>query len=149
MTMRVLKTCAFSLLLLAPVALIPGTASAQSNNGAVGGAAAGAATGAVGGAIVGGPVGAVVGGAAGAIAGGTVGRITGEDRVYVKRYVVEKRYPSVQMDEPIDVGEALPEDVAEYEIEDRPALARYRYAYVNDQVVVVEPRSRKVIEIIE
>jgi len=149
MMMRVLKTCAVSLLLVAPVALMPGAANAQSNNGAVGGAAAGAATGAVGGALVGGPVGAVVGGAAGAIAGGTVGGITSEDRVYVKRYVVEKRYPSVRIDEPVDVGEALPEDVAEYEIDDRPALQRYRYAYVNDQVVVVEPRTRKVIEVID
>lgn len=66
---------------LAPIALLPATASAQNNT--AGGVAAGATTGAVGGAIVGGPVGAAVGAVGGAIVGGAAGS-TSSDRVYVQ-----------------------------------------------------------------
>ena len=141
MSMRVLKTCVLTLAIAAP-------AAAMAQDRAPGGALAGAATGAAGGAIVGGPVGAVVGGAAGAVVGATVGGLSSNDRVYVKHYVVEKQYPSMRMDEPVAVGEMMPAQVTYYQIEDRPELRRYRYAYVNDQVVVVEPRTRKVVEVI-
>ncbi len=144
MSYRLLKTGVLALMMIAPAA-----AMAQSS-GANSGAAAGAATGAVGGAIVGGPVGAVVGGAAGLVGGAMVGSgLSSDDRVYVRHYVVEHRPPSVTYQDDVRVGEALPEQVTEYPIEGRPELREYRYAVVNDRTVLVEPRSRKVIEVIE
>ena len=44
------------------------------------------------------------------------------------------------------VGEPLPEYV---ELRPVPSHAEYRYGVVNDQRVIVEPRSRKIIRIIE
>jgi uncharacterized protein YcfJ len=130
---------------LALLAAAPGFAQ----DGARGGAAAGATTGAVGGAIVGGPVGAVVGGAAGAIAGGAVGSISEQDQAYVRSYVVKHRRQSVSIDGDVRVGATLPREVTFYPVEGNPAFANYRYAWVNDRAVVVEPSSRRVIYVVD
>ena len=114
-----------------------------------GGAAAGAATGAVGGAIVGGPVGAVVGGAVGAVAGGAVGSISESDRTYVRGYVVQHRRPSVRVEGPVAVGAVLPQQVQVYRVEGNPAFDNYRYTWVNDRAVLVDPATRRVIYVVE
>lgn len=113
------------------------------------GAAAGAATGAVGGAIVGGPVGAVVGAGAGAIAGGAIGSISAQDQAYVRQYVVEHRRPSVDVQGDVVVGATLPQQVAVYPVEGNPAFANYRYSWVNDRAVLIDPSSRRVVYVIE
>ncbi len=114
-----------------------------------GGTAAGAATGAVGGAIVGGPVGAVVGGAVGAVAGGAVGSISEADRTYVRGYVVQNRRPSVRVEGPLAVGAILPQQVQVYRVEGNPAFENYRYAWVNDRAVLIDPATRRVIYVVE
>jgi hypothetical protein len=124
------------------LALAPAVAFAQN-----GGAAAGAATGAVGGAIVGGPVGAAVGGVTGAIVGGTLSR---EDDARVRRYIVEQRRPSVRVQERVVVGEPLPREVQLYPVPpDVGVRTEYRYGVVNDRAVLVDPNSRRVIEVLE
>ncbi len=128
-------------------ALLYGPALAQDE--ARGGAAAGAATGAVGGAIVGGPVGAVVGGTVGAIAGGAVGSISETDRAYVRGYVVQNRRPSVRVQGDVAVGAVLPREVAVYPVEGNPGLSNYRYSWVNDRAVLIDPASRRVIYVVE
>jgi hypothetical protein len=98
-----------------------------------------------------GPVGAVVGGAIGA-ATGTVGGILGvEDRPRFREYVVRERHPSFRYHDEVRAGAMLPERGVtlyavprEYHV--RPG---YRYAIVNDRPVIVEPRSRRIVEIIE
>jgi hypothetical protein len=113
------------------------------------GAAAGAATGAVGGAIVGGPVGAVVGAGVGAVAGGALGSISQQDQVYVRNYVVQHRRPSVRVQGDVVVGATLPQQVAVYPVEGNPAFANYRYTWVNDRAVLVDPSSRRVVYVID
>lgn len=113
------------------------------------GAAAGAATGAVGGAIIGGPVGAVVGAGVGAVAGGALGSISAQDQVYVRQYVVQHRRPSVRVQGDVVVGATLPQQVAVYPVEGNPAFANYRYTWVNDRAVLVDPSSRRVVYVIE
>ncbi len=140
---NMLKTSALALLILTPA-----VAFAQ-NSGTNGGAVGGAAAGAVGGAVVGGPVGAAVGGAAGLVGGAAVGSLSNDDRTYVRHYVTEHHQPSVKYEKEVRVGEALPGTVREYQFEGRPALKDYRYTVVNDRTVVIEPRTRKVIEVIE
>jgi len=122
---------------------------ALAQDGPSSGAAAGAATGAVGGAIVGGPVGAVVGGAAGALAGGAVGSITDSDRTYVRGYVMQNRRPSVRVEGPLAAGAVLPPQVELYPLEGNPGLSNYRYTWVNDRAVLIDPQSRRVIYVIE
>ena len=123
----------------AVLALISGPAFAQS------GAATGATTGAVGGAIVGGPVGAVVGGAAGAIVGG----IADANQPKFRQYVVTQKRPSYRYQEEVRVGAVLPSSgVTYYEVPAEYGVSNYRYTVVNDQVVLVDPRSRRIVQVV-
>jgi hypothetical protein len=119
--------------LLAGLAM-PAAAYAQEGAvpGAIGGAAAGAA--------IGGPAGAVVGG----VAGATVGAAA-TPPAEVRTYVMKESVPSVRVEEQVVVGSALPATV---EIHPVPKYERYSYAVVNDQRVIVDAGSRKVIQVI-
>lgn len=125
----------FLVTVLAATALAPAAALAQNN--AVGGA--------VGGAIVGGVVGGPVGAVVGAGVGGTVGAAT-QPPEGVVTYVERENVPSVTVRERVVVGEPLP---ATIELHPIPEYKEYRYAVVNHQRVIVEPRTRKVIKVIE
>lgn len=114
--------------------LTPSLAFAQASTatGAVGGAAVGA--------VVGGPVGAVVGGAVGATMGAAA-----EPPAEVRSYVIREDVPSVRMERQVVVGEPLPSTVRVYKV---PNYTQYEYTVVNDQRVIVEPSTRKVIQVI-
>lgn len=135
--------------LIAALAVVPAHAFAQSNSGAAGGAASGAATGAVGGAIVGGPVGAVVGGVGGAVGGAIVGGIAGDQRTEFRTYVTEQKVPSVAYREKVVVGATLPETITYREVPSRYGQTEYRYTVINDHTVLVDPRTRRIVQIIE
>ena len=121
--------------------LAPAGAFAQSS----GGAAAGAATGAAGGAIVGGPVGAAVGGVTGAIVGG----IVGDQQPKFRQYVVTQGVPSYTYSEEIRVGAVLPESgVTYHEVPAEYGVRGYRYTVVNNTPVLVEPGTRRIVQII-
>ncbi|KRE11602.1 hypothetical protein ASE66_24035 [Bosea sp. Root483D1] len=137
------------LVLIAALAVAPATAFAQTNSGAAGGAAGGAATGAVGGAIVGGPAGAAVGAVGGAAAGAIVGGISADHRTEFRTYVKEQKVPSVAYREKVVVGATLPETVTYREVPAKYGKTEYRYTVVNDQTVLVEPKTRKIVQIIE
>src|ERR1700716_4077512 len=103
------------------------------------------ATGAVNGARTGGEV----AGPVGEIVGGTVGAAVGaglEIPNAVITSIQDDRYPSVTVRERVVVGEPLPPTV---ELRTGPSHTEYRYAVVNDRRVIVEPRTRKVIKIID
>lgn len=127
------KFAAFASTLVA-IGLAPALAFAQGSTaaGAVGGAAAGA--------VVGGPVGAVVGGTVGAVVGSSA-----EPSDEVVTYVQRERVAPVTIQEEIVVGEPLPSSV---ELHAVPQHQEWRYAYVNNKRVIVEPRTRKVIRVI-
>lgn len=117
------------------VAIVMASGSAFAQSSTVRGAAGGAATGA----IVGGPVGAAVDGIVGGVAGSVIdpppeggglcpAGTRSQERVVVKKNVV--------------VGQPLLETVVITPIPDEP---KYSYAIVNDERVIVEPSSRKVV----
>jgi hypothetical protein len=130
--------------LLAMLTAAPLAAQAQ-------GTVRGAEEGANAGGRAGGPVGAIVGGAIGA-ATGTVGGILGvDDRPRFREYAVRERRNPYRYNEDVRVGVVLPQagvtyyDVpAEYHV--RPG---YRYTIVNDRPVIVEPRTRRIVEVID
>ena len=97
-----------------------------------------------------GPVGAVVGGAVGAVAG-TVGGILGvEDRPRFREYVVHERVPSYRYSDEFVVGATLPESgVTYYDVPADYHVTGYRYTYVNDHAVLVDPRTRRIVQIID
>jgi len=128
--------------LLALLAL-PITAQAQ-------GTIRGAQEGAEEGGRAAGPLGAIVGGAVGA-ATGTVGGILGvDDRPRFREYVVRERRPSYRYSEEVRVGTVLPESgVTYYEVPAEYNAPNYRYTYVNERPVLVDPRTRRIVEIID
>lgn len=113
--------------------------SAFAQSSMVNGAAGGAATGA----IVGGPAGAAVGG----VAGAAIGAAIDPPPQKVVTYVQQAPAPTtrVVVKEKVVVGRSLPETVVVTPVPDDP---KYAYAIVNDQRVIVEPSSRKVIQVI-
>ncbi|MBB3161420.1 DUF1236 domain-containing protein [Rhizobium laguerreae] len=122
------------------VGVLMASTSAFAQSSTVTGAAGGAATGA----IVGGPVGAAVGG----IVGGVAGSVIDPPPPKVVTYVQQAPAPTerVVVKERVVVGQPLPETVVVTPIPDDP---NYAYAIINDQRVIVEPSSRKVIQVIQ
>ncbi|KKX31659.1 DUF1236 domain-containing protein [Rhizobium sp. LC145] len=104
----------------------------------------GAAGGAVTGAIVGGPVGAAVGGIVGAAAGTVIDPPPREVITYVEQQPAPSA--SVVVEQPIVVGKPIPETVVLTPVPDH---TDYAYAVVNDQRVIVDPRTHTVVQIIE
>jgi len=59
---------------------------------------------------------------------------------------IPRNEPSVVVRERVVVGEPLPPTV---ELRTVPSHTEYRYAVVNDRRVIVEPRTRKIIRILD
>jgi hypothetical protein len=97
-----------------------------------------------------GPIGAVVGGAVGAVTG-TVGGILGlDDRPRFREYVVHERVPSYRYNDDFRVGAVLPESgVTYYDVPPEYHVSGYRYTYVNDHPVLVDPHTRRIVQIID
>jgi Protein of unknown function (DUF1236) len=125
----------FAVSLIAASLLASGAAYAQSTT------ATGAASGAAAGGAVGGPVGAAVGGTVGAAVGAGL-----EIPNAVITSIQGERVPSVTVRERVVVGEPLPATV---QLRAVPNYTQYRYAVVNDRRVIVEPKTRKIIKIID
>lgn len=120
--------------LIAASLLTSGAAFAQSTT------ARGAADGAAAGGQVGGPVGAMVGGTVGAAVG------AGLEIPNAVFSAVPRGEPSVTIRERVVVGEPLPDTVV---LRPVPSHTEYRYAVVNDRRVIVEPRTRRIVKIID
>ncbi len=130
---------ALPMMLFATLAL-PMAAQAQ-------GTVRGAQEGADAGARAAGPLGAIVGGTVGA-ATGTVGGILGvEERPRFREYVIHEHSHAYRYSGDLRIGAVLPGNVTYYDVPAEYHVAGYRYAYVNDRVVLVEPRTRRIVEI--
>ena len=124
----------FVVSIVAASLLASGSAFAQSTT------AAGAANGARAGGDVAGPVGAIV--------GGTVGAAVGAGLEIPNAVIssIPRDEPSVVVHERVVVGEPLPDTVV---LRPVPRYTEYRYAVVNDRRVIVDPRTRRVVRVIE
>jgi hypothetical protein len=97
-----------------------------------------------------GPVGAIVGGTIGGVVGGVAGVLGVDERPRFRSYVVEQRRPSYQYRDEVRVGAVLPEQgVTYYEVPREYGARDYRYTVVNGRTVLVEPGSRRIVEIVE
>ena len=97
-----------------------------------------------------GPVGAVVGG----VVGGVVGEVNGilgiDQRPRFRSYVVEQHRPSYHYGEDVRVGAVLPEaGVTYYDVPPEYGVRDYRYTVVNDRPVLVDPRTHRIVEVVE
>lgn len=87
---------------------------------------------------------------AGSFAQGVTVTVAPEERTRIKEYVVKEKVKPVTVKERISVGAKLPADV---ELQTVPTTwganyTKYRYIYSGDNVYLVEPSSREVIQVI-
>lgn len=77
--------------------------------------------------------------------------IAPEQRTRIKQYVVQQRVKPVTVRERLSVGATLPTEVELVAVPSDwgPDLARYRYIYSDERVMLVEPSSRRVIQVID
>ncbi len=122
---------------------LPLSAQAQ---GIVGGAAEGSRQGAE----AAGPVGGLVGGVVGGVTGGIAGLLGVDQRPRFRQYVVREQVPSYRYAEEVRVGTVLPQSGVVYrEVPAEFGVSGYSYTIVNDRAVLVEPRTRRIVQVIE
>lgn len=73
------------------------------------------------------------------------------ERMRIKEYVVKEKVKPVTIKEKVTVGATLPTEVELMTVPSDwgPSVSKYRYVYTNDDIVLVDPTSRRVVEIIE
>jgi hypothetical protein len=115
------------------------------------GISGGAARGAEQGGEAAGPLGAGVGGVVGGVTGGVAGLLGVDQRPRFHEYVVREHVSSYRFGEPVTVGRVLPPaGVKLYAIPHEFGVPpEYRYAVVNDEVVLVEPSTRRIVDVID
>ncbi len=95
------------------------------------------------------PAAAQSGGTVG-VGGPVVGIIADEQVPVFRRYVVEERVPSYAIPDRVVVGSTLPEaGVVYYDVPERYGATTFRYTVVNDRTVLVDPRSRRIMQVLD
>jgi len=91
----------------------------------------------------------------GVVRGGTViigdsEGITVEQRPAFREYVVRERVPTFTIPDRVTVGAVLPEaGITYYDVPQTVATTPYRYTVVNGQTVLVEPRTRRIVQVVD
>jgi Protein of unknown function (DUF1236) len=76
--------------------------------------------------------------------------IGSDQRKSFQSYVVEEQTPSYHVPGNIQIGTTLPDvGVTYYDVPERFGATRYRYTIVNDRTVLVDPKTRKVMQVVE
>ncbi len=76
--------------------------------------------------------------------------IASDQRKSFQSYVVEEQTPSYRVPGNIQIGTTLPDvGVTYYDVPERFGATRYRYTIVNDRTVLVDPKTRKVVQVVE
>lgn len=97
-----------------------------------------------------GPVGAVVGGAVGAVTGGVNGLLGIDQRARFHDYVIQEHRPSIEYRDDVAVGVVLPEEgVQYYDVPPEYGVTKYRYTVLNNHIVLVDPRTRTIVEVVQ
>ena len=143
------------IILVAAVALFPAFALAQGAGGSggaggAGGTGGGAAGGAAGGTSGSGGPASSDGGTSVSSGGGDAGGISAELTPRFRTYVMTNEVPSYTYSESVRVGAVLPESGVTYrEVPAEYGSRSYRYTIVNGTPVVVEPTTRRIVQVIQ
>ena len=66
-----------------------------------------------------------------------------------REYVVQENVPDYSVPDRVVVGATLPESgVTYYDVPQQYGASRYRYSRVNGQYILVEPRTRRVVQVL-
>ena len=73
-----------------------------------------------------------------------------DQRPAFREYIVRERVPNYTVPDRVIVGGVLPEaGVTYYDVPQSFGATPYRYTVVNGQTVLVEPRSRRIVQVVE
>ena len=91
----------------------------------------------------------------GVVRGGTVivddvDGIAVDQRPAFREYIVRERVPTYTIPDRVAIGTVLPETgVTYYDVPQTFGVTPYRYTVVNGQTILVEPRSRRIVQVVE
>ncbi len=105
-------------------------------------------------AAIGAPIAAQAQNTVGVVRGDSVivdsGGIAVEQRPAFREYVIRERVPTYTIPDRVIVGGVLPEaGITYYDVPQTYGATPYRYTVVNGQTVLVEPRTRRVVQVVE
>jgi hypothetical protein len=73
-----------------------------------------------------------------------------ERRSAFREYIVRERVPNYTIPDRIVVGGILPEaGITYYDVPQTYGVTPYRYTVVNGRTVLVEPRTRRIVQVVE
>ena len=73
-----------------------------------------------------------------------------ERRPAFREYIVRERVPNYTIPDRIVVGGILPEaGITYYDVPQTFGVTPYRYTVVNGRTVLVEPRTRRIVQVVE
>jgi hypothetical protein len=105
-------------------------------------------------AAIGAPIAAQAQGTVGVVRGDSV--IVDSDGIAVaqrpafREYVIRERVPTYTIPDRVIVGGVLPEaGITYYDVPQTYGPTTYRYTVVNGQTVLVEPRTRRIVQVVE
>jgi hypothetical protein len=76
--------------------------------------------------------------------------IVADQRPAFREYIVRERVPNYTISERVTVGTVLPETgVTYYDVPQSFGMTPYRYTVVNGQTILVEPRSRRIVQVVD
>ncbi|MEH2625066.1 hypothetical protein V1292_003121 [Bradyrhizobium sp. AZCC 1719] len=76
--------------------------------------------------------------------------ISPDVRPAFREYIVRERVPNYTISERVTVGTVLPEaGVTYYDVPQSFGVTPYRYTVVNGQTILVEPRSRRIVQVVD
>jgi Protein of unknown function (DUF1236) len=76
--------------------------------------------------------------------------IAAAQRPAFREYIVRERVPDYTISERVIVGGVLPESgVTYYDVPQSFGMTPYRYTVVNGQTILVEPRSRRIVQVVD
>jgi hypothetical protein len=72
-----------------------------------------------------------------------------DQRPAFREYILRERVPEYTIPDRVIVGSVLPETgVVTYDVPQTFGITPYRYTVVNGQTVLVEPRTRRIVQVI-
>jgi hypothetical protein len=73
-----------------------------------------------------------------------------DQRPAFREYIIRERVPNYTIPDRVVVGGVLPETgVTYYDVPQTFGVTPYRYTVVNGRTVLVEPRSRRIVQVVE
>ena len=73
-----------------------------------------------------------------------------DQRPAFREYIIRERVPNYMIPDRVVVGGVLPEaGVTYYDVPQTFGVTPYRYTVVNGRTVLVEPRSRRIVQVVE